>query len=629
MMETLLFSTALLAAGGLASAVVRKAPETACRIGSWTTIAALLIMVCQLIFFFPVENCTEESLIHSAKIYQLPILVLGICASLYAPTYLKAHAKEQCGRFFLFYNLTVGAMLWVTMLHTMIPFLIAWELMGLFSFFLVISDKGSEKSRQAGWIYLLGCEAGGLLLMLACVLQYKGLIQAHPLLYFILLVLGFGLKAGFVLLHVWLPQAHPAAPAPVSALMSGAMIVLGFCGLFRFLPQETYFQMLCGWFLLIAGMIGAFGGILCAMVQKDLKSLLAYSSVENVGIIAMGFGLGCLGNVYNGFSISICGFAGAILHILNHALLKGTLFLGAGTVLATTHTLNMDQLGGLMKTLPRTGTLFTLASVGICGLPPFCAFTGELLIYLTAFRAVIDCTGIFRTGAAACAIVLALTGATACAVFAKAVSGVFLGEGRSTQTRECAPEQKGFYLPLYILTILSLLMPFWADKLLSWILNEMNSNFACSILENNRRFIFCLLIPGILIWFLRNRKKNSERKVGTWDCGYAKPDARMEYTPTAFVQPLADLFNGFLHQKKTVKKPQGLFMKEGFMDTETPDPGERFFWEKIFCKIIAVTGKIHLFQSGYLHLYILVMVLAVLLMLCAGFFGINLFTGGK
>ncbi|MBO5723325.1 MAG: hypothetical protein J6S58_00705 [Lentisphaeria bacterium] len=442
MMKALLFTTALLAAGGIVSAVVRKSPEKACRIGSISGIFALLILTIQLLCLPWTGSGLDPAIAADAKLYLLPVLVLGICALLYAPTYMLQHGREQCGRFFLFYNLTVGAMIWVTVLEQLIPFLIAWELMGLFSFFLVISDQSSEKSRQAGWIYLLGCEAGGLLLMLGCVLRYMGHLETHPLLYFLLLAAGFGLKAGFVLLHVWLPQAHPAAPAPVSALMSGAMIVLGFCGLFRFLPMNGYFLTLCGWFLLIVGLIGSLGGILCAMVQKDLKSLLAYSSVENVGIIAMGFGLGCLGEVYKLPFLSACGFAGAALHILNHALLKGTLFLGAGTVLATTHTLNMDQLGGLMKSLPRTGKLFTLASLGICGLPPFCAFTGELLIYVAALKGVSESKDTFMICAsAAVAVILALTGATACAAFAKAVSGVFQGESRSEHAAECAPER--------------------------------------------------------------------------------------------------------------------------------------------------------------------------------------------
>jgi len=366
---------AVLGTGGVLSLLLTRREKAAALTGCFSCIAALAAEL----FFVLASGKAEVS---DGLFFLLPVVIVGFFAAVHSLGYLKGHAGPRTGVYWFFFNATIAAMLAVLRETELLRFIIAWELMGLFSFFLVMFDAAEKKVVRAAWIYLLACELGGLLLMYVFASDLTGSLSSP--FRFWLLAAAFGLKAGFPLLHVWLPEAHPAAPAPVSAVMSGAMIPLGFLGIFRFatLPQSA------GWFFLIIGLAGAFFGILSGMAQKNIKQLLAWSSIENIGIMAIGFGLGMLGQQHKIPLMEFAGFSGAFLHIVSHSLLKGSLFLGAGSVFHSTGTLNMDNLGGLMKKMPVTGTAFALSAAGISGLPPFAGFTGELMIYVAAFAGV-------------------------------------------------------------------------------------------------------------------------------------------------------------------------------------------------------------------------------------------------
>ena len=372
-------------------------------------------------------------------LFILPTACVGLAAALHATAYLHGEARRHQPRFWTFFALTLAAMLGVVLSPDKLTFLLAWEAMGLASAGLVAFENEDRDARKATWIYLLACHAGACALMLAGVLLNRPDAAWGA---FLCAVVGFGLKIGFPPFHVWLPEAHPAAPAPASAVMSGAMIPLGFYGLWRFvLDPQAGFALTpgMGWTVLLLGAAGALGGILFALPQTNLKKLLAFSSVENMGVIALGLGLALLAQDAPGDVAALAG-AGAFVHVLNHAFLKGGLFLGAGSVLRQTGTLNQDQLGGLMKRLPFTGTLFTLNALGLAGLPPLNGFLGEFLIYAAAFRAV-------KSGAPALVgagflvlAALALTGGLAAAAYCKAIGATFLGEPRS----EAAAQAVGF-----------------------------------------------------------------------------------------------------------------------------------------------------------------------------------------
>ncbi len=631
-MNAVFISLILLAAGGIAAPFCRYRE----RMIPWFTAAACLPGLAGTIG--TVSGWTQPAgsgmfrLDALAALFLIPVFLVGALAAVHAKGYLSGEGRQ--GLFWLFFNGTLASMVCVALADTPVFFLLFWELMGVASFVLVAFEYHERSVQKAAWVYLLACHAGAVFLIPAFIFGGDGSWGIIPL---VLGLIGFGLKAGFPLLHVWLPEAHPAAPAPVSAVMSGAMINLGFYGILR-MPHEQAFLLL-GWGLLVTGLTGALGGVFFAMAQRNLKRLLAYSSIENMGIIGIGLGLGFLGAANKFPFAAVCGFGGAFLHILNHAVLKGCLFLSAGSVLKATGTLNMDKHGGLQKRMPHTGTAFLYSSFALSGLPPFNAFLGELLIYCGAIGCLnlapalqLVPASLFVAGLLILPS-LALTGALAAAAFVKASAAVFLGEPRTDAAASAKERCLCMRLPLLTAVCISFVLLFAAPYLLeilapviaqlSGLAECENSIFTISmILRRVVGFsVFALLIAGGLLILRRMLPLGKvERNAPTWDCGYARPTTRMEYTGTAFIQPLADFFAGILHQRKKVIKPEGLFPVHAEITVETEDAADRTVWHPLFRLFGRMADKIHHLQSGYLHLYVLIMVLALLAMLVWAFF---------
>ena len=544
--------------------------------------------------------------------FQLPIVLIGIAGGIFAIDYLKGHHEHLNAFYWFFYNLTCAAMLAVTLSTSKLAFLVSWEVMGLASFALVAFDYKVKSTVKAAWIYLLACEAGALFLIPMFI------YANYPMAAFILALLGFGLKIGFPVLHIWLPEAHPAAPAPVSALMSGAMIQLGFFGILRWgnnVDAKTF-----GMTVFVIGCIAALGGILFALSKTNLKTLLAYSSIENMGVIAMGLGIGYLCQGV-GFTFgAACGMGGAFLHMLNHAALKGGLFLGAGAVQKAMDSLEVDTMGGLLKKMPFSGTIFLTNAVGLSGLPPFSAFVSEFLIYISAIYAISTGKTILILPGVITLIVLSLVGALATAVYTKAIGSVFLGEARTPKAkdvRQAPPFMKAGLAILYIWEItLIVSCPYIFATFVDNFFVDVPLNYVVSILEKVRTFSLASVALFAVFALWRLRKAN--RVSCTWDCGYAAPDARMQYTGSAFVQPIVDFFRVLLRPNYKVENPSGNFPKDASYSIEVKDPGMRYFWDIIFDKVNKLADKVHKLQSGYLHFYILIMTIALIAMLLWG-----------
>lgn len=558
-------------------------------------------------------------------LFLTPIAWIGVAAFLHATGYLHGDGKKRQGWFYFYFLGTLAAMTGVVLAPTKFAFILAWEAMGLFSSGLVGFESASPESRKATWIYLLACHAGAVFLILA------GVASERPdpdwaVIWYLALV-GFGLKIGFPPFHVWLPEAHPAAPAPASAVMSGAMIPLGFYGLYRFFsPACTVvpFNAICGWTILALGIIGALGGILFALPQVNLKKLLAFSSVENMGVIAMGLGLGflagvvSLNNPYGDVTLFAC--AGAFVHVLNHALLKGALFLGAGSILRQTGTLDQDQFGGLMKRMPFTGTLFTLNALGLAGLPPLNGFLGELLIYMAAFKAVQCGSPALIAAGFLVLIALSLTGGLAAAAYCKAIGATFLGEPRSEAAAKAVETPKRMWIAQLFLLLLSVAMipgSIWVANLLG--AEAAGETMAATTLVGGA---LVLLTAGLVLLrrFLCPRGA-VKPACPTWDCGYHVPTARMAYTGTAFTQPIADLFAFALKSRKHLIPFKGhpAAPTDAALVTETDDRALAGFWRPIFTFAARVFQRAHLLQSGSLHLYILLILITVVILLIAAF----------
>jgi len=554
-------------------------------------------------------------------VFLAPIVILGLAAAVHATAYLHGEARKHQPRFWFFFIATLAAMVGVVLAPGKLTFLLAWEAMGLASAGLVAFENTEKPVRKATWIYLLACHAG------ACALMLAGVFLCRPTLYplsstnfflaaFFLAIVGFGLKIGFPPFHVWLPEAHPAAPAPASAIMSGAMIPLGFYGLLNFFGPRISCEIpsVAGWTLLTLGIVGALGGILFALPQVNLKKMLAFSSVENMGVVAMGLGLSSLGVSSD---IHFLAFAGAIVHILNHAFLKGALFLGAGSVLRQTGTLDQDELGGLMKRMPKTGTLFVLNALGLAGLPPLNGFLGELMIYIAAFLAVKSHQPALMVAGFLVLVALSLTGGLATAAYCKAIGATFLGEPRSKAAADAVETPKRMWLAQLGLFGCSIAMTVLI------VVHIMDHKACGSVLTAAIIGLVLVLLTAALVAFRRFLcpRGNVKPACPTWDCGYHAPTARMAYTATAFTQPLVDLFAAILKPRHHLIPFKGhpATPSDAAFVTETDDRALSGFWRPVFTWFARVFQRAHLLQNGSLHLYILLVILAVLALVATSF----------
>ncbi len=566
--------------------------------------------------------------------FALPVLVLSGLAAVYASRYVKAYGdRAPVGSLWFFYNLLVGSMIMVVLARNGILFLIAWEVMSLASFFLITFEDEKVEVREAGTTFLIATHLGTAFLLVLFVLlgstshslEFAD-FSVHPSttsggLLFVLALIGFGTKAGLMPLHVWLPEAYPVAPSFVPAVMSGAMSKLGIYGLLRILLALPDPQPWWGWLLIGAGAISGVMGILSALGQADLKRLLAYSSIENIGIITMGLGLGVLGLATHSPMLGVLGFAGALLHVINHALFKGLLFLGAGVVEQSAGTRELDRLGGLLKRMPWTGSAFLIGSVAIAGLPPLNGFASEFLLYSASFGN----EGLLApspTAMLSLAVIgaLALIGGLAAYAFAKAFGIAFLGEPRTRQAAAVSGPGALMAGPILLLAgacicvglcsrqVVGTLLPVVAQVTRQTVDVTVGlGDLSLVPLERVAR-MSSLLILVIGALAVARRALLAGRQVtasGTWGCGYSRPTPRIQYTASSFAQPALDFFASLFRSRKKLFAPHGLFPQSAWLATESSDLSQDFIYRPTFGSIGWVLSKLRWLQHGRVHVYIL------------------------
>ena len=577
--------------------------------------------------------------------FLVPTLLLSALCAIYGVGYLRSQAgKRPLGPLWFFYCLLVLGMTLVLLARNAVLFISAWELMAVSSFFLVTFEHERESVRNAGWIYLVATHLGTGFLLVFFILMgretgsmdfavwaEKGIHTPELAgILFLLAVVGFGTKAGFMPFHVWLPEAHPAAPSHVSALMSGVMIKTGIYGLVRALTFLGAPPIWWGWVLVGVGLTSGVLGVLFALAQHDLKRLLAYHSVENIGIIALGLGIGLLGMSAGLPVLIVLGFGGALLHVLNHALFKGLLFLGAGAILHGTGSLEIERLGGLLKRMPWTAATFLVGAVAICGLPPLNGFVSEFLIFLGAFKGGISGGGEIAVPLLALIASLGLIGGLAAACFTKAFGIVFLGEARSEHVSRAHEAGWAMRLPMLALAAGCVLIGLFAPvvvKSLQGVLENAtglppeNVRESLTAATNPLTFVmigvaaFLLLLLALIV--LR-RGLLSGRRVEesvTWDCGYARPTARIQYTASSFVQPFTTLFRWLLGTQRQLQRPEGFFPAKASLTTETPDLTHEELYRPGFLKINWGIAKLRWMQQGHVQLYVLYIAVTLIVLL--------------
>jgi len=649
----------VLSAGALLSLLLSKAPRLASWTGSAGAVGGCLLAIAAAIgvlwsgesagatlaWEVPLGSLAVE-IDPLAAVFIIPIALVVLIAAVYGAPYMQgSYHASTVGPSWFFFNLLAATMLLVVAARSGLLFLVAWEGMSLASFFLVLTDHRQESVRRAGWIYLVAMHLGTACLLVLFLLlgRSSGSLEFDQFavepglagVLFVLALIGFGTKAGFMPLHVWLPEAHPAAPSHVSAVMSGVMIKTGIYGLLRtvtFLPELPSW---CGWTLLAVGVLSGIGGVLFALAQHDVKSLLAYNSVENIGIIGIGAGVGLLGISYDIPAMAFLGFAGALLHVLNHALFKSLLFLGAGAVQHGTGTRDIDRLGGLLKTMPITGGTFFVGACAISGLPPLNGFVSEWMIYLGVLLSVAEPARDANVAwAPLCVLVigsLALIGGLASACFTKAFGCMFLGEPRSEQARhshEAGRPMRAAMVTLaaacFVVALSGPVFLFLLRPAVLTIVPPGAREAAAAVVPQSLGplvgvcviFWATLAAVGLLSW--GRRKMSSAGKVDgvpTWDCGYAAPTPRMQYTASSYASPLVILFRLLLRPRITLHPPVGLFPKQAGFESETPDLFAQYVFGPTFAGVAWIASKLRRFQHGRIQLYVLYIALTILVLL--------------
>lgn len=630
-------ATAFGVAGAVAGAVVGLTSAIQVLCGSGTESLHLAWQVPYGAFFIEIDPLSAWFL--------LPILGLSALAAVYGAEYLMAYReKKLLGAPWFFFNLLAASMVMVVVARNGVLFLVSWEMMSLASFFLVTFEDEQESVREAGWTYLVATHLGTAFLLAMFVLLGRqagsldfdrfGTASALPSaaanLLFLLAIIGFGTKAGFMPLHVWLPEAHPAAPSHVSAVMSGVMIKTGIYGIVRTLTFLGTPLAWWGWLLIGIGLTSGILGVLFALAQHDLKRLLAYHSVENIGIIALGLGVGVLGMSDGSTVLTVLGFGGALLHVVNHALFKGLLFLGAGAVLHGAGTREIDHLGGLSKRMPWTAATFLIGAAAISGLPPLNGFVSEFLIYLGAFKGSMSLGASIAVPLLGLIAGLALIGGLAAACFTKAFGIVFLGEPRSEHAAHAHESGRAMRLPMMCLAAgcvgIGLCAPFVLRAMTPAILaaTNLSANSIRADIDTATgplllivalSIAFLVLVAGLAAlrrWLLAGRPVEQS---GTWGCGYARPTARMQYTASSFAQPLTDLFQMLLGTRKKIAPPTGYFPRESSLATETPDLYRETVYRPLFLGVDRGLSRLRWLQHGNVHLYVLYIALTLLVLL--------------
>jgi hydrogenase-4 component B len=583
----------------------------------------------------------------------LVIIGAGVApAAFYAVGYTR-HQRSSGAALGAAFNVFIAAMALVVLARNVLTFLVAWEAMSLASYFLVMTDSDRDETRSAGWIYAVMTHAGlaciliGFLTMIQITGAFSmpewtraaaGLDPTMRSVVFAVIALGFLSKAGAIPFHIWLPRAHPAAPSHISAVMSGVMIKLGMYGLIR-----IGFEWLgvgprwWGVLILMIGMVSAVLGVLYAIVDTDIKRLLAYSSVENVGVILLGLGAGLIFRSYNLNVLAALALAAALLHCLNHTIFKGLLFLGAGAVLHATGTRNMEDMGGLLRRMPKTGALFLAGSLAISAMPPFNGFVSEWLTFqalLLSYRVPEQFTNlVFALAIAA----LALTAGLAAACFVRAFGIAFLALPRSERAEKAHEAGWTMTFPMGLLAVSAAVLgiaPAIVLRPLTGVVTQLTGeapdlSFNFNIITAGNSFatiapvwialILVLLMFAVWLGLRLSGANLGRRYYETWGCGRAVQSASFEYTAAAFANPFKRVF-AFLYRPVMETELEGKNESRYFVKAMTYRHASRSIIEEgIYAPIAAairqIAARARTIQSGNVHSYLLYMMLVLVVLL--------------
>ena len=577
-----------------------------------------------------------------SKFFIIVISLITALTSIYANGYMQPYLNKgkKVASHCFFLPMLTAAMLMVVTVQNVFAFLIVWELMSLASFFLVIFEDDKKEVLSAGIKYLIYMHISVIFIIAAFVLMsnYAGsydFVDIHQMflsnpdlkeVVFLLAFVGFGTKAGFFPMHNWLPDAHPAAPSHVSAVMSAVMIKTGIYGILRVLQLIDSPTHLIGYTVLFISVITALYGIIYAVNQKDIKKLLAYSSVENIGLIGIAISIIIFGQIYNLDFITIIGSTACFMHILNHSVFKSLLFMGAGSVYLKTHTKNMELLGGLVKKMPFTAVFFLFATIAICAFPPLNGFISEFLMYSgLMYMLQINSSTLFIPVVLTIAS-LAFIGTLVILAMSKVYSIVFLGNPRSEHAQNVQFDvPKTMLIPMGLLSILTLIIglasPFISiiipmdafNPIISYVKPEFMQ--VLLILTFVSVIVMAFFIFVLILLLIKKVVSSKHSEYVTWGCGYDKGNNHIQYTASSYAGPFTSILTPLFKKIFDVKKPKGLFPKDAHYNSEVEDVEEAYIINPVLKFDEKFLSKFERLQDGNIQHYILYGLIFLILVL--------------
>lgn len=586
--------------------------------------------------------------------FMLIISTVALVSSVYALGYVKHfYKKYDLGAFGFFYNIFIASMFLVVTANNGLYFLFAWELMSLASYFLVIFERHEPENVKAGFLYFIMTHlaSGGILLGFLLLYSIAGsfdfdMIRAQGsalpdtvlAAVSLLMLLGFGTKAGIIPLHIWLPKAHPAAPSHVSALMSGVMIKTGIFMIiklfFDVLPQAPLWF---GLLVLIIGAISSLLGVLYALSEHDLKKLLAYHSVENIGIILLGVGSALVFMSLGANSLALLALAAALFHTMNHAIFKALLFLGAGAVVSSTHTRNIEEYGGLIKSMPHTALFFLTGAAAISALPPLNGFASEWMTFQSLFAGISQVDTTVRSAFIFATVSLAFTGGLAAACFVKAFGITFLAKPRSKESEHAKEVAPSLRIGMAVLAFLCLILGVLASLVVPYLtgvakgLAAFKGDFSGAVVADSTVLVrdsfaalsmldifAALLIVTAVVFIIFDRisRHQKEKIYNTWDCG-ANLNPRMEITATSFSRSIISIFGGILKPTKQMEIEYQdahirYFTKSSTVILSMGDIYRKYLYNPLYDLAMAIGDRMKEIQSGNINVYLLYIFITII-----------------
>ncbi|HXP61406.1 MAG TPA: hydrogenase 4 subunit B [Dongiaceae bacterium] len=591
--------------------------------------------------------------------FVLLVSLLSIALSIYSLGYARGfYGRKKVGVLGAFYNALLLAITLVFTSANAFFFLIAWEIMALTAYCLVSFEHEKTEARNAGVLFFVMSHIGTGALILGFLVLFQatgdfgfdgfralggGMTAGRRDAAFLLFLFGFGMKAGIVPLHVWLPEAHPVAPSNVSALLSGVLIKTGIYGLTRVLfdflgaPPNWW-----GVTVLMLGTMSAVLGVLYALMEHDLKRLLAYHSIENIGIILMGLGASLMFLHTHHPVLAALALIAGLYHTMNHAVFKALLFLGAGAVLHATHTRNMEELGGLIKRMPKTAFCFLVGAVAISALPPLNGFISEWLTYQSLLQGFGTTNSLVRILFPLSGAMLALTGALAAACFVKAFGITFLAQPRSeaaARAQEASPAMLAgmgllvsacLFLGLFPTTFVKLFDPITRQLMGEQLSSQLGLAHGWALANTQPQggtvstlgmalMGICLLPVPLVLWLWFGRQAGT--RIGpTWDCGLRGLTPAMEYTATGFSKPIRMIFKALFRPHREVQREYDYspyFAKTLRFESHIEEAFVTRLYRPFNRAVLRASRRMRALQAGSIQaylIYIFVTLLALLLL---------------